>query len=250
MSQVITPEAILTRPVDRKHLLSPEQVHYFDTFGYLKLPGLFLEDIDEIVAGFEDLFGNEDQPVWETQESLHGDERRVIIPGFIEQAPRLAHLQTDPRVLGVVQSLIGPEYKWSSSDGNLFYCESHWHSDMYAAPLQHYHVKLSFYLDELGGESGAIPIIPGSHFHQQTFARTLRRDFNDPARIKAVYGVEGRDIPSVTVESTPGDLIVWNFRTVHASYNGGQRRRLFSLNYGEKEPGGFDASNRVRTAAV
>jgi len=121
---------------------------------------------------------------------------------------------------------------------------------MYAAPLQHYHVKLSFYLDELGGESGAIRIIPGSHFHQQTFARTLRRDFNDPARIKAVYGVEGRDIPSVTVESTPGDLIVWNFRTVHASYNGGQRRRLFSLNYGEKEPGGFDASNRVRTAAV
>jgi ectoine hydroxylase-related dioxygenase (phytanoyl-CoA dioxygenase family) len=121
---------------------------------------------------------------------------------------------------------------------------------MYAAPLQHYHVKLSFYLDDLTGESGAIRIIPGSHFHKQAFARTLRRDFDNPARIKDIYGVEGKDIPSITVESTPGDLIVWNFRTIHASYNGGERRRLFSLNYGEKEPGLFDASNRVKTLKI
>ncbi|MCB1845499.1 MAG: hypothetical protein KDI09_21195, partial [Halioglobus sp.] len=92
MSQAITPEAILTEPVDSKYRLSPEQVHYFDTFGYIKLPGLFREDIDAIVAGFEDLFGNAQQPVWETQEALHGDQRRVIIPGFIEQAPRLRYL--------------------------------------------------------------------------------------------------------------------------------------------------------------
>ncbi|MDZ7783049.1 MAG: phytanoyl-CoA dioxygenase family protein [Halioglobus sp.] len=189
----------------------------------------------------------QDQPVWETKEQLHGDQRRMIIPGFIEQSPRLAPLQHDPRVVGVVQSLIGPRYKWASSDGNLFYCESYWHSDMYAAPLQHYHIKLSFYLDDLTGENGAIRIIPGSHFHKQSFARTLRRDFDNPARIEELYGVDGRDIPSITVESSPGDLIVWNFRTIHASYHGGERRRLFSMNFGEQEPGNFDAGNRVKT---
>ncbi len=245
MSQAITPEAAAGAPVDARYLLSPEQIHYFDTFGYLKIPGLFADDIDEIIGGFEDLFGNEEQPVWETKEALHGDERRVIIPGFIEQAPRLAHLQHDPRVVGIVNSLIGPNYKWASSDGNLFYCESYWHSDMYSAPLHHYHVKLSFYLDELNGESGAIRIIPGSHFHNQTFARTLLRDFNDPARVKEIFGVDGNQIPSITVESSPGDLVIWNFRTIHGSYHGGERRRLFSLNFGEAEPGSHDGPDPI-----
>lgn len=244
MSQAITPEQGQAA-VDSRFLLSPQQIHYFDTFGYLKIPGLFAEDIDRIIAGFEELFGNEEQPVWETKEALHGDQRRVIIPGFIEQAPGLKHLQYDPRVLGVVHSLIGPQYKWASSDGNLFYCESYWHSDMYAAPLPHYHVKLSFYLDDLDGESGAIRVIPGSQFHNQTFARTLRRDFNDPAKVTQIFGVEGRDIPAITLTSKPGDLILWNFRTIHGSYNGGARRRLFSLNFGEAVAGNHDGPNPV-----
>ncbi len=225
-----------------EHLLSREQVHYFDTFGYLKLPGFFADDIDDITAGFEEIFGDEEQPVWETNEPLHGDEKRIIIPGFVEHSPRLERLKTDPRVLGVVESVIGPDHVWASSDGNLFYCESYWHSDMYAAPLNHYHVKLSVYLDELSGDSGAIRVIPGSHFHHQTFARTLRRDFNDPEKISDFYGVDGNEIPSITVESSPGDLIMWNFRTIHGSYNGGERRRLFSLNFGEKVPGTHDGA--------
>ncbi|GAB5445133.1 phytanoyl-CoA dioxygenase family protein [Gymnodinialimonas sp.] len=239
------PSPAAAGPIDGKHLLSPQQIHYFETFGYLKLPGLFRDDFSSIVDGFEHLFGNEEQPVWETREALHGDERRVIIPGFIEQSPLLAPLQHDPRVLGIVHSLIGPEYQWASSDGNLFYCESYWHSDMYATPLNHYHIKLSIYLDELSGHNGAIRIIPGSHFHQQTFGKTLQKQFQDPGKIRDTFGVEGCDIPSVTVESSPGDLIVWNFRTIHGSYNGGERRRLFSLNFGETVPGTHDDKKPV-----
>ena len=55
-------------------------------------------------------------------------------------------------------------------------------------------------------------------------------------------GVTGGEIPSVTVESTPGDLIIWNFRTIHGSYNGGERRRLFSMNFGEAVAGTHDAN--------
>jgi hypothetical protein len=240
MSQALTTPAGEAAAVDSRYLLSPQQIHFFETFGFLKVPGLFADDIDEIIHAFEELFDK--QPVWETKEALHGDEKRLIIPGFIEQSPRLSLLQHDPRVVGIVQSILGRDYIWSSSDGNLFYCESYWHPDDYAAPLHHYHVKLSFYLDDLTGESGAIRIIPGSHFHQQTFSRTLRRAFKNEAGVKEVFGVEGGNVPSIVVESTPGDLVLWNFRTIHGSYNGGERRRLFSLNFGETVPGTHDAN--------
>lgn len=255
MSQAITTEAGEKVPVDSKYLLSPQQIHYFETFGYLKIPGFFADDIDDIITGFEELFGDKNQPVWETNEELHGKEKRVIIPGFIEQSKRLAPLQHDPRVVGVVQSLMGQDYQWASSDGNLFFCESYWHPDTYAAPLNHYHMKMSFYLDDLTGGNGAIRIIPGSHFHNSTFSRTLLKDLNKPEEVVNVYGIPGNEIPSITIESSPGDLIIWNFRTIHGSYHGGERRRLFSLNFGEAVPGTHDGEDtkankpiRVRAA--
>jgi len=238
MSQALTTPAGKAAAVDSRYLLSSQQIHFFETFGFLKIPGLFAADIEEIIDAFEELF--EKQPVWETKEALHGDQKRLIIPGFIEQSPRLSPLQHDPRVVGIVQSLLGRDYIWSSSDGNLFYCESYWHPDDYAAPLHHYHVKLSFYLDDLTGSNGAIRIIPGSHFHQQSYSRTLRRAFKNEAGVNEVFGVEGREVPSIVVESVPGDLVLWNFRTIHGSYNGGERRRLFSLNFGEMTPGTHD----------
>ena len=54
-------------------------------------------------------------------------------------------------------------------------------------------------------------------------------------RVKDVYGIEHNEIPSWTLESEPGDLIIWNFRTLHASFNGGERRRLFSINFREAD---------------
>ena len=36
------------------------------------------------------------------------------------------------------------------------------------------------------------------------------------------------------IETEPGDLVVWDFRSVHASYHGHTGRRLFSINYRER----------------
>jgi ectoine hydroxylase-related dioxygenase (phytanoyl-CoA dioxygenase family) len=97
-----------------------------------------------------------------------------------------------------------------------------------------HHVKLSFYLDTLRENTGAIRVIPGTHFFSETFGRTVRRKLLDPDKIPDEFGVAGPDIPSVPLETDPGDLVVWDFRTVHASYGGAHRRRLFSINFRER----------------
>jgi hypothetical protein len=223
------------RPETREYRITPQQRHYFDTFGFLAIPGLFADDIGELTDAFERVFTNEEQPKMETNEYLHLDEKRVIIPGFLHKDPRLAQLLDDGRVNGVVDGLMDGKFEYAESDGNLFYCESSWHPDTYSAPLHRYHVKLSFYLDSLTGESGAIRLIPGTNHHKTPFAKMLRNGLDDHAEIENRFGVPYNEIPSWTLKSEPGDLVVWNFRTIHASFNGGERRRLFSINFREPE---------------
>jgi ectoine hydroxylase-related dioxygenase (phytanoyl-CoA dioxygenase family) len=218
-------------------VISPQQKAYFDTFGFLAVRGVFAGDADRMIEGFEEVFADEGHPRMETFEELHLDQRRVIIPQFVTKTPKLSWLLDDPRVVGIVSTLLGPGSEYAESDGNLFFCESSWHPDTYGAPLTHRHLKLSFYLDSLHGESGAIRMIPGTSHHRTPFAKKLRADLEDPRRIADIYGVDPRDIPSWTLESEAGDVIAWDFRTIHASFNGGERRRLFSINFrGPQDP--------------
>lgn len=214
--------------------LSAQQVSYFNTFGFLHLRGLFRDDIEKITAAFERVFVDPQHKHWEMYGSLHGEERRVILASFIDKDEELQKLRDDPRVLGVVRSLVGDVYDYAESDGNIWYCETFWHSDVYGSPLSTFHVKLSFYLDPLA-DSGAIRLIPGSNFYAESYAQALHRDLSNHEKIPDIYGVEGNQVPAWTLESEPGDLIVWNQRTMHASYNGGDRRRSFAITFKERE---------------
>jgi ectoine hydroxylase-related dioxygenase (phytanoyl-CoA dioxygenase family) len=213
--------------------LSQQQVTFFETFGFLTLPGFFRDEIDQITEAFEAVFATEGHPRMETYVELHGAERRLIIPQFVTKHPTLNRLLEDSRVVAIVTSLLG-DYEYAESDGNMFDCESFWHSDTYGAPMGIHHVKLSFYLDTLRADSGAIRVIPGSQHFKESFAKALRKGFREPAEIEDQFGVAARDIPSVALETEPGDLVVWDFRTIHASYNGRVGRRLFSINFREK----------------
>jgi hypothetical protein len=215
--------------------LTRQQVAFFEQFGFLRIPGLFEHEIGDITKSFEKVFADESNDRMETYDDLHGGEKRLIIPVFIDRDPTLTRLRTDSRVEGIVRSLIGEPYVYAESDGNLFFCESSWHLDIYGAQLTQQHIKLSFYLDRLDADSGAIRMIPGSH-HEGTFARNLRRRFFDHISAMELYGVEEREIPSWTIANEPGDVVVWNYRTIHASYNGAARRRLFSISFREPEP--------------
>ncbi|MEJ7583572.1 MAG: phytanoyl-CoA dioxygenase family protein [Acidimicrobiales bacterium] len=214
-------------------VLTPQQVSFYETFGFLRLPGLFSDDIGEIERGFEAVFADEAHPRMEIDVELHNNEPRTMVPQFIDKHPALAGLSRDPRILGVVGPLLGEQFEYAESDGNLYFCDSEWHCDIYGSPMDVRHVKLSFYLDPLRGDSGAPRLIPGTNHWQSGFARRLRANFKDFGQIPSIYGVEGPEVPSVTLDSDPGDLLLWDFRTIHASYFGLPRRRLFTLNFRE-----------------
>lgn len=218
-------------PTIRDFSLTEQQVRYFRTFGYLRLPGLFRDEIALLTEGFEDVFADETNERLEYEAALHDNQPRVIMLSVVDRTPKMSWLHDDPRVQAIGQTLVGPHAEFTGSDASLFYCETSWHPDDFGAPLAQHHVKLSWYLDDLTGESGAIRVMPGTNHWQDEFAKEVRRAALPPADYEEVFGVTDRELPCVTIASRPGDLICWDFRTLHASFNGNERRRLFSYSF-------------------
>lgn len=235
MSADETPSSVLDSVGPDAFRLSAEQIAYFNTFGYLRIPGLFANEAKLLTEGFEEVFAADGHEAMDYEMPLHFNERRVNLMCIIERTEKMNWLLDDPRVHAVLEPLFETKYEFSGSDGSLFYCESSWHHDSFGAPIDQRHIKLSFYLDSLGAETGAIRVIPGTNHYRDQFARAARRRLNKPEEVENQLGVRPHDIPSVAIPSEPGDLLCWDYRTLHASFHGGMRRRLFSVSFRDAE---------------
>ena len=47
-------------------------------------------------------------------------------------------------------------------------------------------------------------------------------------------GVTGPEMPAVALETSPGDMLMFNQDLKHASFGGGTRRRMFTINVSER----------------
>ncbi len=218
--------------------LTDQQVEFFRSFGFLKIPGLFAEESDRISTGFDEAFAAGDKIVLDPDNAIHNSRLpeydqllREMVFGFIELSDDLAWLRHDPRVLGIADSLLGEHWEYAQSDGNLFNCDVSYHCDVYGAGLELHSVKIFFYLDELTAETGALRMIPGTNHYEEPFATELRKNVFEPHRIVDTYGMEPSELPCVPVDITPGDVLVGDFRTLHASFGGAPGRRLFTMNF-------------------
>ena len=101
-------------------LLTDQQRTFFETFGYLALPGLLAEDIGWVQHEFE--------AVWAARDDLlHDGSKRTMFPGlFVAQSPRLSTLVEDPRIVGLCTSLLGEGYTLSGGDGNFYSGDTGW----------------------------------------------------------------------------------------------------------------------------
>jgi hypothetical protein len=197
--------------------LTQHQKNFFDTFGYLHLPGLLKEKIDWIIA--------EHEAVFQQRGVVHdGTQRSCIVP-FIDQRESFCTLLDDPRIVGLTAGLLGEDFNYLGGDGNFYAGDTGWHSDGFHHVGKY--LKVALYLDPVARDTGCLRVIPGTHKLDIAASWEARQARN----ALDLWGIEQRDVPCVALETQPGDIVAFNHNLMHASFGGGKRRRMFTLNF-------------------
>jgi ectoine hydroxylase-related dioxygenase (phytanoyl-CoA dioxygenase family) len=207
-------------------VLSAEQKNHFETFGFLLMPRYYSADeASAISQAFDDVLDHDRQG-----QPFRGDKRQAVL-GVIEKHPVLTSLADDDRIYEPIEQLLGPDFVWIGSDGNLYVGDTRWHPD--SDLLGYGRIKVAFYLDPVTRDTGCLRVVPGSHrppLHDDL--KRLREPGADPTATP--FGVAPRDLPQFPLESQPGDVVFFNQALWHASFGGRTGRRMFTLNFGAK----------------
>jgi len=206
--------------------LTEQQTRFFDTFGYLYLPNLLENSTQTVIQKFDHLFSAHQQNVLDWRHEAHYNNARHILLQLIERDVFLSSLLEHPVIDGVFTSLLGENYLYRASEGNIFTGDTYWHSDLYNADFKYRHIKILFYLDPIDANSGALRVIPGSHLFGDKFANQLERYVWEHDKN---YGIDKTSVPGITLPTQPGDAIVFDYRLKHATCHSGPLRRMFTI---------------------
>ena len=193
----------------RDMVLNSRQKKFFDDFGYLYLPGLMEDEVPWIIDEFENVFARSGV--------VHDGSARSSLATFIERNTRLCTLLDNPKVNGLLGGLLGANYNYLGSGGELYVGDGQWHPDCHDAPVRQ--VKWAMYLDALTRETGALRMVPGSH----------RQGWQGNLDTRALWGIGMEEVPCVVPDNAPGDVIVFDQQTLHNALGGGNRRRMINL---------------------
>jgi len=206
-------------------VLTSEQIAQFDTFGFILMRGLFSQgEMKSIEDGFETIM------VQDRGRKEYRGERQSLEP-FAEKEPILTSLADDDRIYKPIEQLLGSGFVWEGSDGNHYTGDTLWHPDKggEAVRLGYRQIKVIFYLDKLSKDDGCLRVIPGSHkepLHSSLLSLQNRDNDN--------FGVSQSEIPGYPLETSPGDVIFFHQSLFHASFNGGEGRRMFTFVFAER----------------
>lgn len=208
--------------------LTEQQKAFFDIFGFLYLPGLFANDIDEISGQFDALFVENHDDVVEWVHEFHDNRMRRFISAVTEKSDYFAGLLEDSRIREVTTHVLGSGYTFTGSDASIYDCGTRFHQDGHTITDDSRNIKIALYLDPIDDSTGAIRLIPGSHHRGDKFSGLLNRDlFLGGDKL----GLEMEDVPAMVLPSTPGDLLLWDYRLLHATAYGGNQRRMLALEF-------------------
>ena len=205
-------------------MLTDEQVAHFRAFGFLAQRDVFSADeMKGIRRDFDEVMAEERKGA-----PFLGQETQTVL-WFVEHRPSLARLAEDDRIYNAIEQLLGPEFLWVLSDGNLYVGDTQWHGGD-GSPRALQHVKVTIYPDPVARDTGCLRVIPGSHRPEyQKHLKVLKEQFDDPG--KRPFGLAGPEVPAHALASRPGDVVFFSEDLWHSSFGGGAGRRMFTLIY-------------------
>ncbi len=219
-------------------MISDGQCAHFKTFGFLILKQAFSpEEMEAITLDFDLLIDAKKSPPSDEEKQM-----KHVVP-FIEKNPQLMNLAEDDRIYGMMERLLGPGFIWGGSEGQDGRASADWHADRPGVDeLFFTRIKVHLYLDATTEAIGALRVIPGSHrmpLHELLVTQLLKYYFKQSATedvpiASNALGVTGPEMPSFALESTPGDIVLFNQSLFHAVYGGtGKQRRYIALKFAE-----------------
>lgn len=204
-------------------MLTRLQKHEFDTFGFLLLKNLIpLDEMQPFIDGFDETLINANGGVpWE-----HAPTNHCVTP-FFRQNPDLYHQLLDhEKVSGAVEELLGPSYVFGVSEGHHRFGETTWHHDD-VAPDGFTHLKVVFFLDSVRSDTGCLRVLPGTQYPQ---VREHMENWYEFHTKRDTYPWPS----AVSLESDPGDAVIFNVKLYHAAFGKTSDRRGIYMNYYQK----------------
>lgn len=217
-------------------MIRPEDIHHFWTFGYQVFHRLLDEEIDSIASDFDQLMGasqNFDQ---------NGAPARRLRWQALDWSAGLSRLIDNPKLTGIFDALLGSDWQYFGSVANHYAGNTGWHTDDFSF---HHKIKAAIYIDETGPGRGGLSIIPRSHIPSLEIVDLQL----DVGMSETTLGISQADVPSTTLATRPGDVVVFHHNLMHSSWGGGDKRRMLSINaHARYEDDNLLLDNILRTA--
>ncbi|MEU9244237.1 phytanoyl-CoA dioxygenase family protein [Streptomyces sp. NPDC048385] len=180
-------------------------------FGFAHLRGAAADTVEELQRAFGRLI---DLPADGTPNE------RVTRFDALNEMPELGLISGSAWVGAICGAFFERNHEVITSDANALVGDSYWHSDgFYTTPF----LRFVLYLDATAHDTGALRFLPGSHRADNGW---LGEPTRHVIRHGEDLGLTGGDVPSVVVESQPGDVIVFDTNVLHSAWHGDIRRQL------------------------
>ncbi len=204
-------------------MLTEQQKHEFDTFGFLLLKDLIpSEEMQVYIGAFDETMarGSGSVPGQPTEVN------RSVIPFYRHNPAVYHHLLDDDKISEVVENLLGEGFLFWVAEGHHRRRGTAWHHDS-VGPEGMTHLKVDLFLDPVRADTGCLQMLPGTHFPEL-------RD-----RMERWYGTtslgDSAQWPAaVAMESDPGDAVVFDVNTYHAAMGDDHDRRSINISYIQK----------------
>lgn len=212
-------------------------VQMFDTFGFVKLEGYLKPEIEALSKEFDRMMVERFGKIVPN--------RHYFYPQFADNSPLMTEIIDSPKISNLARALCGDGYMYKGSDGNIFVGGSAWHRDYL---LRVKSIKMLIYLEHNDATSGALSLLPGSQFIDDAYSAYLTQALTWPE--PPIYGGfdekglfpkgnnptirgENQIVPYVTVETKPGDVIIFNHNILHCVNlpHKPKVRRLFGFHF-------------------